>query len=189
MATFEFMNDREFAIRDAEITKYSKNFSGKEKINKKNGRVVNSEGNMNFCIEVPDAMVDRLLEEGWKMKPHNVYDDGPEDPGYYMQINVGYKYKPPIVMLINNKRGKKTRTMLDRDSIYCLDDMPYERVKVSVRGQMMTADDGSRYIKPWLLSLHYFAATVDPFEDDDEYDWDDEAPFDISDDSDEEDYE
>lgn len=180
MANVEWINDREFKIRDAKIGTKSKNFSGLEKRNPKTGKIVNSEGRRMFCLEIPDEMVDQMLADNWKIKQHVPYENSTEEPGWYLPVDIGYGFRPPMVWLITDKRGKKVRRSLDENGIDILDKTPAEYIKVAIRGQRKVNEDtGEPYIKAWLSALQYHAANTDPFAYDDDFDFEDEDNDDI----------
>ena len=165
-------------IRGAEIKR--KNFEGKEKRNPKNGKVVNSEGNRNFLLVIPDDMVEELVEEGYNIRQFRE-DEVTGEPGdYYLPVKVGFAYKPPTIWLITYKKSGKTRTRLDEHDVKCLDSFTKDMtrdVKLVVRPVYGTNDDGSTKITAYLELLYYEIDSSDPFADD--YDWDDDAvPFD-----------
>lgn len=107
----------DIAISNARITGRP-NFSGAERTHPQTGRVVNSEGNRNFCIDIPDDGVlvndgtnkwmtaEELAELGWPVKKHPVYEDG-DTPTYYLPVKVGYKFRPPMVYLVTGNKRKE----------------------------------------------------------------------------------
>jgi hypothetical protein len=169
-------------LRDCVIK--SKNFSGKEKINKKTGRIVNSEGNRNFLLIIPEDMQEELYEQGYNIGQFSP-DEVTGAPGdYYLPVTVGFKYKPPVIWLITRTGSKKTRARLDETTVKNLDEFGPDDlfdIKVCVRPVNTTKQDGTKTIKAYLETMYATCDNSDPFYDD--YDWDDEeAPF-------EEDYE
>lgn len=173
------MNAQKIVLRNARIT--SKNFAGKEKLNKHTGRIVNSEGNRNFLLIIPDDMQEELYEQGYDIRQFNP-DQMTGDPGeYYLPVTVGFKYKPPIIWLITQTGNKKTRTRLDETTVGDLDAFGRDElfdIKVCVRPVNTTKQDGTKTIKAYVETMYLTCDNSDPFADD--YDWDDgtDCPFD-----------
>lgn len=171
------MNAQKIVLRDAKIT--CKNFSGKEKINKHTGRIVNSEGNRQFLLIIPDDMHEELYEQGYNIGQFSP-DEVTGAPGdYYLPVTVGFKYKPPIIWLITQTGNKKTRARLDETTIGELDAFGRDElfdIRICVRPVNTMRQDGTKAIKAYVETLYLTCDNRDPFADD--YDWDDEeAPF------------
>ena len=151
-------------IRGARISR--KNFAGKEKRHPKTGKVVNSEGNRNFLLIIPDDMVNGLIDEGWNVRQFRP-DEVTGEPGdYYIAVKVGFAYKPPTIWLITDKKSGKTRTRLDEDDVKILDEVQPIDIKVVVRPVFGTNDDGSTKITAYLELMYAEIENSDPFADD-----------------------
>lgn len=92
-----------------------RNFAGKE-------GMYNSEGDRNFAVLLDDKPADDLIKLGWNvkwLKPREMDegDEGDEHAQPYLPVAVGYKGRPPLIVMITS-RG---RTNLDEDSVEVLD--------------------------------------------------------------------
>lgn len=102
-----------------------RNFAGKE------GQY-NREGDRNFCVLLDDEMADTFSKDGWNVKTTKEREgDGDEmlggDP--YLPVTVGYKGRPPRVVMISS-RG---RTDLGQDEVELLDYSDIRTVDLIVR--------------------------------------------------------
>jgi hypothetical protein len=98
----------DIAISNAHISSQT-NFSGLER--ERNGQIVNSAGNRNFCIDIPSDGVmvndgtnawktpEELIEEGWPVRIRRNTNEG-DAPSYYMAIRVRFDIRPPVVYLV-----------------------------------------------------------------------------------------
>ena len=103
-------------IEDAVL--YRSNFSGTEQRDINTGRVLNGEGNKNFCIELPDEEAEKLADEGWNIKIRAPREEG-EKPIYYLKVNVSYRfYEPDIRTYVNG-----VETFIHEDTVHLIDDM------------------------------------------------------------------
>jgi hypothetical protein len=98
-----------------------RNFEGRE-------TQYNRAGDRNFCVLLPAEMVDDLTEDGWNVKYLKAREEGVEDQPY-LQVSVGYKYKPPKIVMITS-RG---RNDLSEDMIEMLDWVDIKTVDLIVR--------------------------------------------------------
>lgn len=63
----------------------------------------NDEGDHNFTIIIPPELVDDLREQGWAIKENQGREEG--DPNeYLLKVKISYRFEPPKVYLIKNKR-------------------------------------------------------------------------------------
>lgn len=86
------------SIEGAMISK--RNFSGEE-------RKFNPAGRRNFLVAFHDMdMVDRLIEDGWRIKKYEPREEG-DEPYAVMQVAVSFDYYPPNICLIKGKRKIK----------------------------------------------------------------------------------
>lgn len=86
-----------------------RNFAGKED-------QYNREGNRNFCVLLDPEVAEAMANDGWNIKVLRAREEG-DEPQPYIQISVGYKVRPPRVVMITS-RGK---TDLDEEAIELLD--------------------------------------------------------------------
>lgn len=85
------------------------NFAGREKNN-------NPAGKRNFCVELPEDIVDQLKADGWNVK----YTRDSEEyggPKPYIQVEVKYGEYPPKIY----KCTSKNKTLLTEDLVGDLD--------------------------------------------------------------------
>lgn len=158
-------------LRHAEIAR--KNFRGAERRDKA-GHVVNSEGNRNFLLIIPDDMVTELIDDGYTVKDFRPDENGNADS--YIQVKVGFQYKPPTVWLVTAKSdGTKKRTRLTEGTINQIDELApsdIKDIKIVVRPVPGEDRNGNPKITPWLETMYVEIDDMDPFADD--YDFADE---------------
>ena len=144
------------------------NFSG-------HGSKYNAEGSRNFNVSfdgVDRDVIDELKEKyGWniRVKPHK---DDPDKDYVTMKVNVGYKYKPPQIILYTGKRAKE----LTERNVGKLDDIDIERVCMDIRPK-----EWEKGITAYLQSMRVWQRESRFDKYDEEYDFnddvDDEDPF------------
>lgn len=127
-----------FTIEDAEI--FYTNFEGRE------GRF-NAEGDRSFCVTIPEDAVPDMEEEGWNIRWRDRADERARTA--YTQINVGYKIRPPRIVLISGE----SHTLLGEDEISMLDWADIISVDLTVRKRPWTNNNGAG-IKGWLQSMY-----------------------------------
>lgn len=163
---FKFVPD--IVISNARITGRP-NFSGAER--ERGGRVVNSAGNRNFCVDIPaDGVmvndgsgkwltVDQLIEMGWPVKIHQAYDDDNSTPSYYLPIKVGFKFRPPTVYLV---AGNKRHT-IGENEIDTFDGRQFSKVDLIVHPSVRQDwDTGDTAITAYLAE-GWFHMILSPF--------------------------
>lgn len=117
-----------------------RNFSGKE------GKY-NREGDRNFCVLLDEELATQMDADGWNIKAlRGREEDDPDQP--YLQVSVGFKNRPPKVVLITHKG----RTTLTEDEIEVLDWIDIKQVDLIVRPYKWDVADKSG-IKAYLKSL------------------------------------
>lgn len=85
------------------------NFAGKE-------GPMNRAGDRNFCIVLDKDTADMLARDGWNVKMGREDDEGnTSEP--YLQIAVGYKVKPPRIVMMT----PTSRVNLDESTVETLD--------------------------------------------------------------------
>ena len=85
------------------------NFAGKEREN-------NAAGKRNFCVEIPEDIVENLKADGWNVK----YTKDSEEYGGskpYLQVEVKYGAYPPKIYKVTSRN----KTLLDEDVVGDLD--------------------------------------------------------------------
>lgn len=161
----------DIAISDAHITGRP-NFSGAERTHPQTGRVVNSEGNRNFCVDIPaDGVmtndgsnrwltVDELIEMGWPIKIHNAFSDEDTAPSYYLPIKVGFKYRPPRVYLV----AGDDRHEIGESQIDTFDGRQFSKVDLIVHPSVrQNWDTGDTAITAYLAE-GWFYMVMSPYE-------------------------
>lgn len=123
-----------------------RNFSGAE------GQY-NNKGNRNFSLFIDDPkLAERMEADGWNIKYLKPRDET-EEPQPYLQVTVGYKGKPPHIVMVTS-RGK---TPLDESTVSLLDWAEIEKVDLIIRPYNWTVRDASgvkAYVKTMFVTIH-----------------------------------
>ncbi len=133
-----------------------RNFAGKED-------KYNREGNRNFCVIIEDPeQAQKLLDDGWNVRILPARDDD-EGPRYYIQVSVSFKNLPPMVHLLTERqrRRKEQGTLLDEESIVCLDTADIVNADLIIRPYNWEVN-GKSGIKAYLKTA-YFTIEEDEF--------------------------
>lgn len=93
-----------------------RNFAGRED-------QYNRAGNRNFAVLLDRAFAEQLERDGWNVKYLRAREEGEEDRAY-IQISVGYKVRPPRVVMITS-RGK---TDLSEAEVELMDAVDFQTV-------------------------------------------------------------
>lgn len=121
-----------------------KNFSGKE------GKY-NREGDRNFAVLLDDDVATAMNLDGWNvkwLKPREVDEGEDEHADAYLPVTVGYKGRPPRVVMITS-RG---RTDLGEDEVSMLDWADIKNVDLIVRPYNWEVS-GNVGVKAYLKSI------------------------------------
>lgn len=119
------------------------NFEGREE-------QYNEPGNRYFNIRVPDNIVDALTADGWNIKWTKEREEYPSEP--YLEVTVGFKYRPPLVILIEDGR----ETQLTEQTVGLIDTLQFETMDVVIRPYLWESAMGSgvkAYLKTFYGSL------------------------------------
>lgn len=132
-------------IEDLEFV-YRPNFSGAvERYNK--------EGNRYFNAKINPEIAEALARDGWNIKWTKPGENHPSPnefvPEPFVVVTVGYKFRPPTVVLIRDGR----QTAITENTIALLDSTEFENIDVAIRGVYWENDQGSGY-KAWLKSFY-----------------------------------
>lgn len=131
---------------------FSLNFSGREKV--WNGKIINTEGTMNFCVSIPDDIAQDMIEDGWAVRLSAPRDEN-DEPSYFLPVEVKWrdrsrkllpeKILPKIYMYSDGREVE-----LDEDNIRILDGCDFETVDLVIHPRIWEDDNGERKIKAYL---------------------------------------
>ncbi len=145
-------NAQNIIVKDADIRWF--NFSGRS------GQY-NPAGKRTFALFIGEDLAEELLADGWNVRKRE--REGSDVVEYYLNVEVNFDYyKPPIVKLIQGKRGM----VLDESNIKLLDTVSFVRADVVIRPRYWEVN-GKQGIKAYLHTLR-FEAEEDYFADEDE---------------------
>ena len=154
------------------------NFSGLERV--RNGRVVNSEGNRNFCVVIPDEGVsvlgdpdtwlsaEELKDMGWKLRIAAGSEE--EDPCYFLPVKVNFNNRPPIIWSITGKK----RVQVTEGTVDLLDGRNFSRINLVINPSVKQDWDTGEIKVAAYLQKGYFYVVMDRFE----AEWQEEHPED-----------
>lgn len=124
------------------------NFAGLERV--RNGQVVNSAGNRNFCVVIPEEGVsvfgdsntylsaEELKEMGWKLRIAAGSEE--DDPCYFLPVKVNFSNRPPVIWSISGNK----RVPVDESTVDLLDGRTFSRINLvinpSVRSDWKTGE-------------------------------------------------
>lgn len=131
-------NDGTLLMEGARIV--FRNFQGKE------GQY-NREGDRNFCVLLEPDLAEQLAKDGWNIKTLKARDVD-DDPQPYLQISVGFKIRPPLIVMVTS-RG---RTTLTEEELEVLDWVDIQSVDLIVRPYEWVVN-GKSGIKAYLKSI------------------------------------
>lgn len=102
-------------IENAKIR--NKNFKGQERRDRNTGKIVNNEGNRNFCVIIEDSeQALKMADDGWNIKIKTSDEGG--DPIYQLPVAVRFDNYPPRINMITENGPKP----MDEDMIDVLDE-------------------------------------------------------------------
>lgn len=131
-------NDGTLIMEDARIV--FRNFAGAE-------GMYNREGDRNFCVLLEDDLAADMLADGWnikRLKPR----DGEEQGTAYIQVSVGFKGRPPRMVMITSKG----RIELGQDECVLLDWADILKVDLIIRPYHWNVN-GRTGVKAYLKSI------------------------------------
>ena len=117
----------------------------------------NNEGERNFNVILEGEALEQAYAYGMNVKTTKPKNPD-EEPVSYIKVNVGYKYKPPIAVLINSH----VRRNLSENTIGCLDDYEYEHVDIQIRPNRWRRQNGDTGVNAYLQAI-YATVVEDPF--------------------------
>ncbi len=120
-----------------------RNFAGKE-------GMYNREGDRNFCVLLEPDLAEAMAKDGWNiktLKPRE--DDESQDGTPYLQISVGFKGRPPHIVMITS-RG---RVDLGEEEVELLDWADIRTADLIVRPYNWGPINGKTGVKAYLKSI------------------------------------
>lgn len=116
----------------------------------------NNEGERNFNVILEGDALEQALNYGMNVKttkPREGYE-----PVNYIKVNIGYKYRAPIAMLINSQ----VKRNLTEQTISLLDDYEYSNVDIVIRPNRWRRPNGDSGVNAYLQAI-YATVVEDPF--------------------------
>ncbi len=116
----------------------------------------NNEGERNFNVILEGDALQQALDYGMNVKttkPREGYE-----PVSYVKVNIGYKYRAPIAMLINSQ----VKRNLTEQTIGLLDDYEYSNVDIVIRPNRWRRPNGETGVNAYLQAI-YATVVEDPF--------------------------
>ena len=129
-------------VKDARIL--FRNFSGKPtKFNSAGGK-------RTFCLVLPDDLAAQLEADGWNVKQTKPFMD--QEPERYIQVEVGYKGRPPRVVTITGEGKTQRKTDLTEETVGMLDYAEIKRIDLTINPYHWEVS-GSTGVKAYLRSM------------------------------------
>ena len=116
----------------------------------------NNEGERNFNVVLDGEALQQALDYGMNVKTTKPRDG--YDPVSYIKVNVGYKYRAPIAMLINSH----VKRNLTEQTIGLLDDYEFEHIDLVIRPNRWRRPNGDSGVNAYLQAI-YATVVEDPF--------------------------
>jgi len=116
----------------------------------------NNEGERNFNVILEGDALQQALDYGMNVKttkPREGYE-----PVNYIKVNIGYKYRAPIAMLINSQ----VKRNLTEQTIGLLDEYEYSNVDIVIRPNRWRRPNGESGVNAYLQAI-YATVVEDPF--------------------------
>jgi len=131
-----------FMVENADII--FRNFEGRE-------GPMNTKGQRNFCVFLDPEVALEMIEDDWNVKYLTAREEGEEDRPY-IQVSVGYKTRPPRIVLISSTG----RTHLTEENVEILDVVDTSMVDLIARGYDWTVNGKSgtkAYVQSMFVTL------------------------------------
>jgi len=116
----------------------------------------NNEGERNFNVILEGDALQQALDYGMNVKTTKPRDG--YEPVSYIKVNIGYKYRAPIAMLINSQ----VKRNLTEQTIGLLDDYEYSNVDIVIRPNRWRRPNGETGVNAYLQAI-YATVVEDPF--------------------------
>jgi len=128
-----------FQIEDVQII--FRNFAGEKS-------TFNQNGDRTFAVVLDEKLAKTMADDGWNVKLLESREEG--EPGTpYIQVTVGYKNRPPYIVLIS---GDDNRTHLTEDIVGMLDGIDIKTADLICRGYDWDVN-GKKGTKAYLKTL------------------------------------
>ena len=111
-------------------------------------------GHRHFCVEIPEEMVDEMVEAGWNIR-HTRPKNEEYEPVAYTDINIQWNFeknKIPYVTFITS--GGETE--IDEELVGDLDTAEIEKVNLAIDPSYWKRNDGTWGIKGYVKSLEAY---------------------------------
>ena len=105
-------------LENCVIVNGTRNFGGRERTDRRTGRIMNNEGRRNFLIELDPDAYNAFSEENWNVGRFAPREEG-EEPNGFLRVTMSYYKAPPIVHMIS----EGVDTLLDEDRVHILDNV------------------------------------------------------------------
>lgn len=116
----------------------------------------NNEGERNFNVILEGDALKQALDYGMNVKTTKSREG--YEPVSYIKVNIGYKYRAPIAMLINSQ----VKRNLTEQTIGVLDDYEYSNVDIVIRPNRWRRPNGESGVNAYLQAI-YATVVEDPF--------------------------
>ena len=138
-----------------------RNFEGVEKRNPNTGTVVNSKGNRNFNLRIPDEYLDLFQSLNCRIKEYGGNPEEGEEPLRYVKVNVNVDSNIPPSLRWINSNGEVANTDLPVDQYKNIDKAFISYANLSI-GMFSSPRDGMTSL---YLNVGRFKQYVDPVTD------------------------
>lgn len=122
-------------------------------------------GDHYFNAKINPADADVLARDGWNVKYTKAgpTHPNPEEhvPEPYIVVNIGFKFRPPTILLIKNINGVDRPTIISEKTIATLDSAEFTKVDCVVRARYYEMPSGQTGYKAWLAEFYGHVKTSD----------------------------
>lgn len=108
----------------------------------------NDEGDRNFNVVLEGDALRKAEEYGMNVKHTKPNADG--ETLAYVKVKIGYKFKAPIVMLINSQ----CKRQLNESNVGLVDDYEFDHIDMVIRPNRWRRQDGSSGVNAYLQEFY-----------------------------------
>lgn len=108
----------------------------------------NPAGDRNFCVEIPEEIVETLMADGWNIKRSKPRDEE-EIGNAYLPVAVKFSYFPPKIVMVTSKH----QVELTEDIVGQLDTAEIKNVDLVVRPYIYNVN-GKTGVKAYLKTMY-----------------------------------